>query len=201
MGLDPVNEPGSDFVYSNAGYAVATAILERVTGASWESLCKRRIFEPLGIDAGFGWPARNHPEAPWGHHLVDGRLEAHDPHGVYQLEPSIAPAGDVEMPVRHYVTWLEANLAGLGGSEDLLERSTWERLHTPHGRAGLGWGVQELQGRQASVHTGSADTMFLLGVIVPEAELAIAIGSNATWEVAQEPCVNVLKVVLVDRLG
>ncbi len=43
--------------------------------------------------------------------------------------------------------------------------------------------------------------MFLLGVIVPEAELAIAIGSNATWEVAQEPCVNVLKVVLVDRLG
>lgn len=201
LGLTPVNEPTTDFVYSNAGYAVATAMLERATDATWESLCETRIFKPLGLDAGFGWPARNHSQAPWGHHLVEDRLEAHDPNGTYQLEPSIAPAGDIAMPVPHYVSWLEANLAGLGGSALILSQSTWEKIHSPHGRAGLGWGIQDLQGRRASVHTGSADTMFLLGVIVPEVSMAIAIGSNATWEVAQEPCVDALKAILVERLG
>jgi CubicO group peptidase (beta-lactamase class C family) len=36
-------------LYSNGGYTIAAAIAERVTGRSWASLVRARVFEPLGI--------------------------------------------------------------------------------------------------------------------------------------------------------
>ena len=42
----PVNDPGT-FVYSNGGYAVAAAMLEEVSGNSWEQLIMQRLFKPF----------------------------------------------------------------------------------------------------------------------------------------------------------
>jgi CubicO group peptidase (beta-lactamase class C family) len=46
---------GSKFDYSNLGYTIAGAILERIGGKTWEELVTERIIEPLGLkSAGFG---------------------------------------------------------------------------------------------------------------------------------------------------
>jgi len=42
-------EPGSKFNYNNSGYFLLGAIIERVTGKSYEMVLKERIFEPLGM--------------------------------------------------------------------------------------------------------------------------------------------------------
>lgn len=42
--------PGSRFGYSNAGYYILGAILERATGQSYGDLLRSRIFEPAGMD-------------------------------------------------------------------------------------------------------------------------------------------------------
>ena len=42
-------EPGTKFVYSNSGYFLLGAILEEVSGASYEELLEDRIFKPLGM--------------------------------------------------------------------------------------------------------------------------------------------------------
>lgn len=42
-------EPGSKFKYSNSGYFILGAILERVTGQPYEALLRERIFDPLGM--------------------------------------------------------------------------------------------------------------------------------------------------------
>ena len=57
--------------YSHAGYMVAAAMVERLTGKSWEDLMRERLFEPLGMaSAGFGPPALVDEEnEPWGHTL------------------------------------------------------------------------------------------------------------------------------------
>jgi CubicO group peptidase (beta-lactamase class C family) len=47
------NEPGSNFEYTNFGYAVLSALAERVSGKTLDSLAREVIFEPLGIDAAF----------------------------------------------------------------------------------------------------------------------------------------------------
>jgi CubicO group peptidase (beta-lactamase class C family) len=52
-----VAEPGAKFAYSNSGYALAAAVVERVTGTAFEEWCVRNLFEPAGMkDACFiGW--------------------------------------------------------------------------------------------------------------------------------------------------
>jgi CubicO group peptidase (beta-lactamase class C family) len=42
-------EPGSKFSYNNSGYFLLGAIVEKVTGKTYETVLKERIFEPLGM--------------------------------------------------------------------------------------------------------------------------------------------------------
>jgi CubicO group peptidase (beta-lactamase class C family) len=41
--------PGTGYRYSNSGYALLALIVERASGASFQSFLRRRIFEPLGM--------------------------------------------------------------------------------------------------------------------------------------------------------
>ncbi|CAE8599814.1 unnamed protein product [Polarella glacialis] len=53
-------EPGAGFGYSNAGYAVLSAAVEKVTGKPWEDLVMKRVVEPLCMRSfGFGSPPRD----------------------------------------------------------------------------------------------------------------------------------------------
>src|SRR5438128_7063632 len=42
-------EPGTKFVYSNSGYFILGAIIEKVTGKPYEQVLKENIFDPLGM--------------------------------------------------------------------------------------------------------------------------------------------------------
>ncbi len=42
-------EPGSKFAYNNSGYFLLGAIIERVTGKSYEQVLKEKIFDPVGM--------------------------------------------------------------------------------------------------------------------------------------------------------
>jgi CubicO group peptidase (beta-lactamase class C family) len=51
-------EPGTKYVYDNSGYFLLGAILEHVTGKTYEALLKENIFVPLGMkDSGYDHPA------------------------------------------------------------------------------------------------------------------------------------------------
>ncbi|MFG0320285.1 MAG: serine hydrolase domain-containing protein [Planctomycetota bacterium JB042] len=45
--------PGDGFLYSGTGSVVAATVVERVTGESYASFLRERIFEPLGMDSSF----------------------------------------------------------------------------------------------------------------------------------------------------
>jgi|SRR5215216_7551077 len=42
-------EPGSKFSYNNSGYSLLGAIIEKVTGKSYETVLTERILKPLGM--------------------------------------------------------------------------------------------------------------------------------------------------------
>jgi len=47
-------EPGTKFTYSNSGYFLLGAIIEKVTGKSYEQVLRENIFEPAGMkNSGF----------------------------------------------------------------------------------------------------------------------------------------------------
>jgi len=47
------SEPGTNFEYTNFGYAVLGAICENVSGKSLDTFAREMIFKPLGIDASY----------------------------------------------------------------------------------------------------------------------------------------------------
>src|SRR5262249_24877512 len=51
-------EPGSKFHYDNSGYFLLGAIIEKVSGKSYETFLRESIFEPLGMtNTGYDWHA------------------------------------------------------------------------------------------------------------------------------------------------
>ncbi len=49
--FQPTYAPGEHFEYSNTGYQVLGYVAERIDGASFPSILKRRVLEPLGMHA------------------------------------------------------------------------------------------------------------------------------------------------------
>jgi CubicO group peptidase (beta-lactamase class C family) len=86
----PEAQPGSKMIYSNQGYAVAGAMLEKVSGKPWEDLMTQRLFQPLHMEsAGFGPPGTpGAVDQPWGHAIENGAARPSQGDN----PPAIAPA-------------------------------------------------------------------------------------------------------------
>ena len=190
---EPAFTPGTAHRYSNGGYAIAAAMVERVANASWDELLAREIFEPLAMDAGFGWPARGGVRQPWGHVEEIGMLRPHDPDGPYQVGAEIAPAGDVNASLDSYARFVQMHMGGLQGTPGLVSADTFRRLHTPDEGFAYGWGVQQFEGATTSVHSGSADTFYAVVVLQAERDLAVATVANAADERARRAVVELTR--------
>lgn len=202
----PVHEPDTTFLYSNAGYALATAMAEKATGEPWEAMLRKRLLRPLGIGGVVGWPARADSTQPWGHWTRGGALSPHPPGDAYRLESFVAPAGDLSMSIGDYADFLQLHLRGLRGEETAVLDSTALRyLHVPQAAMGdgadggsyaLGWVVRNLNGVLASSHAGSAGTFYALAAVQPARDLAAVVFANAGNEAAAAASGEALRLLL-----
>jgi len=194
--------PVGQALYSNGGYTIAGAIAERITGESWESLVRERVFKPLGLDGSFAWSDSPDLEEPWGHYETHGGVKPVDPRDPDErLPPIIWPAGSVELSLEDYAKFLQVNLRGLQGHDTpLLEAATVKHLHTspvsPPDKYGLGWGLQDFDGAPASVHTGSAGAFYAVTIIQPTRDLGAAVFTNAGGERAARAASAAVKALI-----
>ncbi len=176
------------FNYSNAGYSVAALMLEKASGKPWEDLVTEIVKGKLQLDFVFGWPNRNFQQQPWGHWMENGIIVPLDPQTKYDL--SLAePAGDISMKLHDYARFIQLNIQGLAGIENILKPESYQFLHTAEDGYALGWGNYTKDGKHISEHAGSDGTFFsyaqidrdkLTGYIVmvnsgtPEAQKAVS---------------------------
>lgn len=180
--LEPVHEPGTAFLYSNAGYTVAGAMAEAVTGKPWEDLMRERLFAPLGMDsAGFGPPSENGSlDQPWGHGARDGERTPSQ-----SDNPAvIGPAGTVHCTLSDWARFVSLHVRGARGETGLLLKpETFVALHAPSedGTYAMGWGVapRPWAGGTALTHAGSNTIWFAVVWAAPERDFAVLVASNA----------------------
>lgn len=71
--LDPVPiDSLHPFSYSNAGYTLATLMLEKVTKRSWEQLVEKVFNKDLKLNVEFSWPENQTKNDTWGHIVENG---------------------------------------------------------------------------------------------------------------------------------
>jgi CubicO group peptidase (beta-lactamase class C family) len=187
----PAARPGTRFLYSNAGYAIAGAMIEKVTGRTWEELMMEMIFQPLGMSsAGFGAPARNNPTGePLGHVRENGETIAVKPGPGDDNPAAIAPAGGVHCSIGDFARYAIEQLRGAHGRSSLLSSPTYTKLHTPNPAEdyAFGWAVlqRDWAGGIALGHTGS-NTMFFAAIwLAPSRDAALVVATNLGGDDAQ----------------
>jgi CubicO group peptidase (beta-lactamase class C family) len=144
----PPRRPGS-FRYSNLGYIVVGAAIERIAGRSWEQAVIDEVLAPVGVtSAGFGAPTG---AQPWGHRsrlLGMGRGDPVDPGPPDRPDvradnpPVMGPAGRIHITLADWARFIRVFLADGGG---LLTHASISKLTTPPGgrgpQQGMGWAV------------------------------------------------------------
>jgi D-alanyl-D-alanine carboxypeptidase len=201
---EPIGAPGASFNYSNGSYACAAAILEAVTGKSYEQLLFDRVFTPLGLKGSVGWPGQANAAAPYGHLFLDGLftpLEPNDP--IAEFRPSLTPAGNVSMNIYEYTKYLTAHLSALrGGEVKGLNRASYERLHraVPGADFGyaLGWATdgKDKQNQQLDYHYGSTDIFGCFALLQPSKNRAVAVMVNGEKPPFEEPMTALAYAIL-----
>jgi CubicO group peptidase (beta-lactamase class C family) len=150
--------PGESTTYSNAGYAIAAAMLERKTGQTYARLLADQVLRPLNIIPLFDWPAAGGAAQPWGHESI---------------------AGNLSLNVGDYAAFIQTHLRGLRGMSGLLKANTYQHLHTSVGDFALGWLVRDMAGVRTSAHDGTAGTFYALAVLQPSRNRAAVVLVNA----------------------
>ncbi|NNF67273.1 MAG: beta-lactamase family protein [Gammaproteobacteria bacterium] len=145
--------PGSDFSYSNSGYTLLGAIIERVSGKSYAEFLRTEMFEPLGIaDTQYdGLQVVNRRASGYQHNSDDQYVNA--------LPISMThayAAGAILSTVDDLARWNAALFDGRLLSDESLSAMTTANRLTDGTMTEYGYGlyVRERDGYRTIGHTG-----------------------------------------------
>ena len=199
----PRSLPGSKYVYSNLGYIIAGAVVEKVTGKSWEESVRSEIFEPLKMtSAGFGGTGTpGKIDQPWPH-TADGKPTAENGPAMDNL-PVMGPAGRVHCSIQDWAKFIQDQLRGARGEPALLKPEAYQTLHTTHfgGEYALGWITAQRGwgGGKVLNHAGDNTMNFANVWIAPKRDFAIIACVNqsgkAAFAATDEAIVELMKLV------
>jgi CubicO group peptidase (beta-lactamase class C family) len=215
------SKPGERFAYSNAGFTVAGAMIERASGRTWEELVVERIFVPLKLtSAGFGpQSSLGRVDAPLGHFpLDDGTLKPllAGPGG--DNPELIGPAGTVHLSILDFATWAAWNAGEGRRGPALVKPETLRKLHTPViemppqpdapvgtpsiGSYGFGWLTLSLptSSEPFLFHGGSNQMNVAYIMLQPKYDFGIVMTTNAGGKKADD-ALKALGAELYRRFG
>lgn len=188
--------------YNNLMFLAAGQIVAALSGKSWDSFVKERIFKPLGMNTSststLDLEKSTNVATP--HAYVDGKAQAIP----WKNLDNVGPAGSINSNVMEMAQWVRLQLGkGTYGDKKLLNPETVTEMHSPQtvipkGKwlssispvnhmmipeshfflYGLGWFLQDYHGRKIVHHGGSIDGMRCLVAMIPEENLGVVVLAN-----------------------
>lgn len=170
--------PGTQWAYDNSGYVLLGAIIEKVSGKTYEDFVEQEIFAPLGMKHTF----YNHNEE-----LVPGRVQGYEKEGDtfrrarYLSMTHPYAAGSLISNVDDLWIWEQGLSSG-----KLLRQESLDRMFTPaklssgaNAHYGYGWNIFEYGGRKVLEHGGGIFGFLTHVTRVPDERLYVAILTNS----------------------
>ena len=127
------HQPGTEYRYTNAGYALVAAIIEQLTGEQFEANMRRYLWEPVGMrSTGFmsesgRWPATH---VAHGYNIVADYGAPYAP----RCQWNRLGAGSTMSTLDDLIAWMRALRDGT-----LLTKASVARLWTPYESTGEGY--------------------------------------------------------------
>ena len=158
--IDPLKTDSlQPFIYSNAGYTLATLMLEKVAKKSWEELVIKVFNADLKLDVAFSWPENQKRKDTWGHSFEKGTLIPVPSSTDFRLDYT-EPAGDLNMKMKDFAKFIQLHLDGLQGNNNYLKASTYSFMHKGLENYAMGWYNIKENGNEYSTHSGTVGTYY-----------------------------------------
>lgn len=170
-------EPGTRWRYNNSGYILLGAIIERVSGTTYENFIQQEIFNPLAMFSSlYDNPHRLLKNRVAGYHMGADGLE----NAAYLSMTQPYAAGSLASSVDDLVRWNQALLEGRLLQREILEEA-WKPYYLPDGtntHYGYGWGISEYEGHRMVEHGGGINGFVTHALSLPEDGLFVAVLTN-----------------------
>ncbi len=203
LAWEPAYPPGKGYQYSNTGFALGGAMLERAARKSYEDLLTKYVFKPLQMSsAGFRAPGKNGSlTQPLGHRPdpKSGELTPIDPEPSGDNPNAIAPAGLVHCSIIDHARYARAHLGH--GPRGFLTTRELEFLHRPRRQGesyALGWGVDTKPWAQGPAlnHTGSNTMWFSVIWLAPNRDFAAVAACNSGAQEGFQKCDQAVQLLI-----
>jgi CubicO group peptidase (beta-lactamase class C family) len=191
-------EPGERYQYSNSGYFLLGAIIEKASGMGYEAFLRKRIFDVAGMpdtsleSTSRVTPRRAHGYAKKGDAWVNAEF-------LSMTQPF--SAGGIVSTVDDLAKWDAALYTGkLLRSETLQQAFT--RHRTRDGKEidyGYGWQPGQWEGFTVLQHGGGIPGFVSMGIRVPERKVYVAVLSNRIAEPFPAPVAQRVAAYLLDK--
>ena len=183
---DPLQfEPGSRYAYSNSGYFLLGAIIEKVSGQSYAQFVEQRIFVPLGMNNS-AYNGHERGSAPRVQGYTRSGTGAGFEHGKVVSMTQPYAAGGLVSTVDDLARWDAAVNAGA-----LLKPASQQKAFTAHilpdGMSvpyGYGWSIGKLRGMTMQSHGGGIYGYSSYALRLPAQQLYVAVLTNADSGIA-----------------
>ncbi|HMN48851.1 MAG TPA: serine hydrolase [Ignavibacteriaceae bacterium] len=190
--LTPKYDFRTKYGYTNAGYAVAGKVIEKVSGMSWAEFVKEKIFKPLEMNRTLSlsvdFMKADNIAKP--HTFVDGKISKIP----IQKIDNLAPCGSIGSSINDLSHWIIAQLdSGKYNNQNVIPflaiqrtrqlLSIERRIKHPYNNAhyslyGMGWAFQDYEGREIVMHTGGVNGFVTSVTLLPEEKLGIVVLTN-----------------------
>jgi len=201
----------SRYAYDNLLYVVAGEVAAAAGGASYETLLRREVFEPLGLSRcqigswsrdGVGNVAQPHGLGEHGNEVVNAdpatvpAITSAAAGGVRcDLDDMLRWAGNWLAPDATQLSWLDAKQREpLWSIQNPMpvgqRRKTWNDTHL-YGY-GYGWRLADVDGQWSVSHTGTLSGMYSTVSLLPEKRSGFVILMNGGGEDARDTLAEVL---------
>lgn len=170
-------EPGTAQRYSNAGYILLAAVIEKVTGQSWDAAMRTRLFAPLGLaDTAYDRTELVVPGRVSGYASDKGALRNATPFNVSIPKT----AGSLHSTATDLLRWMRALSQGkVVGAQGFAEmgRPALASVDVQE-RYGLGLYRWQVRGQDAIGHTGQINGFASALFYLPAEDATVVVLAN-----------------------
>lgn len=183
-------KPGQSFAYSNANYAIAGYIVQRVSGQTYSDFVQQNIFDPLEMTH-----SKALAEAAKAPGVTPGYLNYFGLKGAYQdsgqIPGSIVPAGGIISSASDMTHYLIVQMNdGVYRGKRVISSASLNLMHTSAVKVdadsavpdasgyGMGWGIGTLNGSNIISHDGQLHDFQTNMAILPQEHIAVVMLVN-----------------------
>ncbi|ANO53317.1 serine hydrolase domain-containing protein [Woeseia oceani] len=164
--------PGSEYRYSNTGYAVLAMLIEDITGMPFARFLQEHIFEPLGMDNTVAYQRGVSTVAnrAYGYTVDNGKVSFSD----QSTTSAVLGDGGIYTSLRDYYKWDQALY-----TERILSQKSLRQMWTGNfGDYGLGWRVDRKNGHRRLHHDGSTSGFRNYVIRYPDHRMTVLVLTN-----------------------